>query len=63
MNTLQSTDLNKSLYWPTEEQVKVSDGTEQQLKQEDFFALLTEQLANQDPTKPVDNDQLVAQMT
>lgn len=28
-----------------------------------FFAMLTEQLANQDPTKPVDNDQMVAQMT
>jgi flagellar basal-body rod modification protein FlgD len=25
--------------------------------------MLTEQLANQDPTKPVDNDQMVAQMT
>jgi flagellar basal-body rod modification protein FlgD len=33
------------------------------LSQEDFFSLLTEQLANQDPTKPVDNDQMVAQMT
>lgn len=54
--------LNTDLYWKPEA-VKVADGTEQSLKQEDFFALLTEQLANQDPTKPVNNDQLVAQMT
>lgn len=62
MNTINNIGLNQDLFWQ-EETVKVSDGTEQQLKQEDFFALLTEQLANQDPTKPVENDQLVAQMT
>lgn len=55
--------LNTDLYWNTEEEVPVTDGTEQTLDQEDFFALLTEQLANQDPTKPVENDQLVSQMT
>nr|WP_244360082.1 MULTISPECIES: flagellar hook assembly protein FlgD [Alteromonas] len=54
--------MNNELYWQ-EETVPVVDGTEQQLSQEDFFAMLTEQLANQDPTKPVDNDQMVAQMT
>ncbi len=63
MNLQPQNGLNPGLYWEKEEPVKVSDGTEQTLKQEDFFALLTEQLANQDPTKPVDNDQLVAQMT
>ena len=62
MDTVRNTGLNSQLYWQ-EETVPVSDGSEQTLKQEDFFALLTEQLANQDPTKPVDNDQLVAQMT
>ena len=62
MNTIDNNGLNKDLFWQ-EDTIKVSDGTEQQLKQEDFFALLTEQLANQDPTKPVENDQLVAQMT
>lgn len=62
MNIINNIGLNKDLYWQ-DEAIKVSDGTEQQLKQEDFFALLTEQLANQDPTKPVENDQLVAQMT
>jgi flagellar basal-body rod modification protein FlgD len=62
VNTINNTGLNNELYWQ-EETVKVADGTEQQLTQEDFFAMLTEQLANQDPTKPVDNDQMVAQMT
>ncbi|MEM0911252.1 MAG: flagellar hook assembly protein FlgD [Pseudomonadota bacterium] len=63
MNILEQRGLNRELFWDTEPEVPVSDGTEQTLKQEDFFALLTEQLANQDPTKPVDNDQMVAQMT
>ncbi len=54
--------LNSQLYWQPET-VDVDDGSNQTLTQEDFFSLLTEQLANQDPTKPVDNDQMVAQMT
>lgn len=62
MNTVDNIGLNNNLYWQ-EETVPIADGTEQNLDQEDFFALLTEQLANQDPTKPVDNDQMVSQMT
>lgn len=54
--------LNTNLYWQPEK-TAVSDGSNQTLSQKDFFSLLTEQLANQDPTKPVDNDQMVAQMT
>ncbi|WP_158967688.1 flagellar hook assembly protein FlgD [Paraglaciecola sp. L3A3] len=54
--------LNSNLYWQ-EETTPVADDSNQTLSQEDFFSLLTEQLANQDPTKPVDNDQMVAQMT
>ncbi|RJX71628.1 flagellar hook assembly protein FlgD [Vibrio sinensis] len=34
----------------------------QDLKQEDFLSLLTKQLAQQDPFKPVGNDQMIAQM-
>ncbi|MFT4653972.1 MAG: flagellar basal-body rod modification protein FlgD [Patiriisocius sp.] len=63
MNIQPQNGLNTDLYWETNKPIPIADGTEQQLKQEDFFALLTEQLANQDPTKPVENDQLVAQMT
>ena len=33
------------------------------LSQEDFFSLLTQQLSYQDPSKPADNDQMIAQMT
>ena len=62
MDTINNSGLDTDLYWQ-EETVKIADGTEQQLSQEDFFAMLTEQLANQDPTAPVDNDQMVAQMT
>jgi len=63
MSNVNNAGLDRGLYWPTEEPVPVSDGGNQQLTQEDFFSMLTEQLSNQDPTKPVDNDQMVAQMT
>lgn len=33
------------------------------LTQEDFFALLTQELAHQDPTKPADNNEMISQMT
>jgi len=33
-----------------------------ELKQEDFLSLLTKQMAQQDPFKPVGNDQMIAQM-
>jgi flagellar basal-body rod modification protein FlgD len=69
VNTL-SNDLNSNLFWQRDPDGRITDeeranaGNEnQRLTQEDFFSLLTEQLANQDPTKPVDNDQMVAQMT
>lgn len=46
---------------------QTADGTKKNdsgaLTQSDFFALLTQQLAFQDPTKPVENDQMIAQMT
>lgn len=61
MNTVTN-GLNSNLYWQ-EEAPAVVDESNQRLSQEDFFSMLTEQLANQDPTKPVDNDQMVAQMT
>ncbi|WP_158770789.1 MULTISPECIES: flagellar hook assembly protein FlgD [unclassified Paraglaciecola] len=62
MDTLIKNGLNSDLYWQPET-VPVADESNQKLSQEDFFSLLTEQLANQDPSKPVDNDQMVAQMT
>lgn len=45
---------------PTES--NIPEAKDQMLKQEDFFALLSQQLSMQDPFKPVDNDQMIAQM-
>lgn len=50
------------LYWGDKPTTPESDGNGA-LTQSDFFALLTQQLAYQDPTKPVENDQMIAQMT
>ncbi len=44
----------------TESTEKATGQTE--LKQEDFLSLLTKQLSYQDPFKPVENDQMIAQM-
>lgn len=45
------------------EDYKVAEENPGMLTQEDFFALLTKELANQDPTKPVDNNEMISQMT
>ncbi|MBZ9610196.1 flagellar hook assembly protein FlgD [Rheinheimera maricola] len=49
------------MYWDNTS--KAADKNNGALTQSDFFALLTQQLAYQDPTKPVENDQMIAQMT
>lgn len=43
--------------------VPTSNGDQGNLTQADFFALLTTQLANQDPSNPADNDTLIQQVT
>jgi flagellar basal-body rod modification protein FlgD len=45
------------------EGIEVASPDDQRLGQEDFFALLTTELSNQDPTAPADNNQLIAQVT
>ena len=46
-----------------QENKKTEESTgKQDLKQEDFLSLLTKQLSQQDPFKPVGNDQMIAQM-
>ncbi|MFW8629675.1 flagellar hook assembly protein FlgD [Vibrio natriegens] len=46
-----------------QENKKAEESTRKQdLKQEDFLSLLTKQLSQQDPFKPVSNDQMIAQM-
>lgn len=53
-----------NMKWKQEEGAEYADPDEQgKLEQEDFFKLLTEQLNMQDPSKPVENDQMIAQMT
>ncbi|MFH7566438.1 flagellar hook assembly protein FlgD [Oceanimonas smirnovii] len=58
-------DYLNGLKWPEEQSPadKAADNSRAQLEQEDFFALLTQQLAYQDPFKPADNSQMIAQMT
>jgi len=58
---LSSLNLTKPL---TEAQVAANAevDAEQQLTQDDFFSLLSQQLAYQDPFSPVDNSEMIAQM-
>ena len=65
------TDINKtgqsyidSLRWSNDELAgRLKKGARNdELTQEDFFALITQQLAAQDPFKPAENSDMVAQM-
>ncbi|WP_028864672.1 flagellar hook assembly protein FlgD [Psychromonas aquimarina] len=62
INNYSSLNLNVPL---TEEQIAANKeiDAKQQLTQEDFFSLLSQQLAFQDPFKPVDNSEMISQMT
>lgn len=53
-----------SMRWDDQEKKKAVDSeANKTLSQEDFFSLMTQQLSYQDPFKPVDNQQMVNQMT
>lgn len=60
-NNVQSSSALDSLYWG--DKPKAPEKKDDKLTQEDFFSLLTQQLSFQDPSKPADNDQMIAQMT
>ena len=64
INTASSSYID-SLRWPTKQEAdeKAGEKSNDKLTQEDFFSLLTQQLSFQDPSKPADNDQMIAQMT
>ena len=62
METVKGASTLDSMRWQKEE-YKVADDNQGMLTQADFFALLTKELANQDPTKPVDNNEMISQMT
>jgi flagellar basal-body rod modification protein FlgD len=65
MSDITNTNFSDSLKWRNESAVSSSTNSDnnEAMTQEDFFSLLTTQLAAQDPTKPTDNDQMIAQMT
>ena len=62
METVKGTNPLDAIRWQKEE-VKVAEQDKGMLTQADFFALLTKELSNQDPTKPVDNNEMISQMT
>jgi len=62
MESVKGRNPLDGIRWEKEE-VKETDQNKGMLTQADFFALLTKELANQDPTKPVDNNQMISQMT
>ena len=62
METVKGSSPLEAMRWQQEE-YKVAEQDKGMLTQADFFALLTKELSNQDPTKPVDNNQMISQMT
>lgn len=62
METVKNTNPLDAIRWQKEE-YKVAEQDKGMLTQADFFALLTQELSNQDPTKPVDNNEMISQMT
>lgn len=64
-NQIKDNDLSKSILPNNVNSAATEPSTEKNkssLDQEDFFALLSQQLSMQDPFKPVSNDQMIAQM-
>jgi flagellar basal-body rod modification protein FlgD len=63
MTTVSGGSVLDNIRWQQED-YKVADENENgMLTQADFFALLTQELSNQDPTEPVDNNEMISQMT
>jgi len=62
METVSGKSALDGIRWQ-EEKYETADQNKGMLTQADFFALLTEELSNQDPTKPVDNNEMISQMT
>lgn len=63
MDSVSGGGLLEGLRWQKEETKVASAENQGMLTQEDFFALLTKELAHQDPTKPTDNNEMISQMT
>ncbi len=62
MDSVSGSSSLDGLRWQ-KEAVDVAKDDDGMLTQEDFFALMTQELAHQDPTKPVENNEMISQMT
>ena len=62
METVTSGTALDSLRWQQEDLTE-AENNNGILTQEDFFSLLTAELAHQDPTEPTDNNEMISQMT
>lgn len=62
MESVTGSSPLEGLRWQKEE-YKRAEENRGMLTQADFFALMTKELAHQDPTKPVDNNEMISQMT
>jgi len=62
VDTVDGGTALESLRWQ-QETFTEADNSNGLLTQEDFFALLTAELASQDPTEPTDNNEMISQMT
>ena len=63
METVSGSNPLDNIRWQQEATTPEADANRGMLTQEDFFALLTQELSHQDPTKPVENNEMISQMT
>ena len=63
METVSGSSPLDNIRWQQDTSTPEADENRGMLTQADFFALLTQELSNQDPTKPVENNEMISQMT